>query len=340
MEALLYERIKDNVVQCGLCNHRCVIKNGRRGKCSVRENNNGILETLVYDKIIARNIDPIEKKPLFHFYPGSLSYSIGTVGCNFRCRFCQNADIAHMATDHSGRIMGQPFTPEQMVDEALQAGCTSISYTYTEPTVFFELARNTAERAHERGLKNVFVTNGYMTTAALEMIAPYLDAANVDLKAFTEEFYETQCSATLAPVLESLRTMKKLGIFVEVTTLLIPGLNDSSGELESLAGFIASELGDQTPWHVSRFHPTYRLTDRPPTSPSKLMEARQIGIDKGLAYVYTGNMSGRGAENTSCPGCGNDVIVRSGFTVLENRISHNRCRNCGAHIHGVGLGEL
>ncbi len=338
MEALLYERIKDNVVRCGLCSHRCVIKNGRRGKCNVRENRDGILETLVYDKIIAKNIDPIEKKPLFHFYPGSLSYSIGTVGCNFRCRFCQNADIAHMATDHSGRIMGQTSTPEQMVAEALQAGCKSIAYTYTEPTVFFELARKTAELAHEKGLKNVFVTNGYMTTAALEMIAPYLDAANVDLKAFTEDFYETMCDATLAPVLESLRTMRKLGIFIEVTTLLIPELNDSAGELERLAGFIASELGEHTPWHVSRFHPTYRLTDRPATSPSKLKEARQIGIDKGLAYVYTGNMPGLGTENTRCPGCGNDVILRSGFTVLENRISQNRCRNCGAQVHGVGLG--
>lgn len=337
MEALLYERVKDNVVQCGLCAHRCAIKDGKRGICSVRENRAGTLETLVYDKVIARNIDPIEKKPLYHFYPGSLSYSIGTVGCNFRCRFCQNADIAHMATDHSGRIMGHPFTPEQIVNEALKTGCRSISYTYTEPTVFFELALKTAQLAHEKGLKNVFVTNGYMTAAALDRVAPFLDAANVDLKAFTEIFYEEQCSAKLAPVLNTLRGMRRLGIFIEVTTLVIPGLNDSAGELGDLAGFIAESLGEHTPWHVSRFHPTYRLTDRPATGGAKLMEARQIGIDTGLKYVYTGNMPGLGTESTACPGCGSQVIARSGFMVLQNRVKDSRCPDCGEPIHGVGL---
>ena len=338
MEAMLYEKIRDQVVKCRLCNHRCVIKDGRRGKCSVRENRGGILETLVYDKVIAKNVDPIEKKPLFHFYPGSLSYSIGTTGCNFHCRFCQNADIAHMPKDHSGRIMGQPAEPGQMVEEASRAGCKSIAYTYTEPTIFFELAYATAALAHENGLKNVFVTNGYMTTEALETIAPYLDAANVDVKAFTEEFYENQCDATLAPVLESLRTMKRLGIYIEVTTLVIPGLNDDAGELENLAGFIAGELGPETPWHVSRFHPTYRLTDRPATAVSKLMEATQIGMDKGLQYVYTGNVPGSGTESTACPGCGNDVIVRTGFSVVKNRVKHGgRCPDCGALIDGVGI---
>ena len=341
MEALLYERVKEHVVKCYLCNHRCVIKDGRRGICNVRENRGGILETLVYDRIIARNIDPIEKKPLFHFYPGSLSYSVGTVGCNFRCRFCQNADIAQMAADHSGRISGTPFTPEQMVEEALKTGCRSISYTYTEPTIFYELAFDTAALAHEKGLKNIFVTNGYMTIEALEKIAPFLDAANVDVKAFTEEFYEKQCSASLAPVLDTLRHMRRLGIFIEVTTLVIPGLNDSAGELENLAGFIAKELGEHTPWHVSRFHPTYRLTDRPPTSPSKIMEARRIGIPQGLKYVYAGNLHGTGAENTACSACGRDVIVRSGFSVLENRVAVNSlCPDCGEKIHGVGLTEV
>jgi pyruvate formate lyase activating enzyme len=334
---MLYEKVKDPVVQCRLCSHRCVIKDGRRGKCSVRENKGGILETLVYDRVVARNIDPIEKKPLFHFYPGSLSYSIGTVGCNFRCRFCQNSDIAQMAADYSGRITGQIITPEEIVEDALRNRCRSIAYTYTEPTVFFELALKTAEIAHEKGLKNVFVTNGFMTTEALEIISPFLDAANVDLKAFTEAFYAKQCGAKLAPVLESLRTMKNLDIFVEVTTLVIPGLNDSAEELENLAGFIADELGDETPWHVSRFHPTYKLLDRPATGVSKLMEARQIGIGKGLKYVYTGNVPGIGSENTICYSCGNDVIIRSGFSVVKNRVVNNTCTDCGAKIHGVGL---
>lgn len=337
MEAMLYERIKENIVKCRLCNQKCTIKDGRRGICGVRENRGGTLETLVYDRIIARHIDPIEKKPLFHFYPGSFSYSIGTAGCNFHCTFCQNADIAHMPKAHSGDIPGQPFTPEQMVDEAVRSNCKSISYTYTEPTIFFELAMATGKLAHEKGLKNVFVTNGYMSTEALETIAPYLDAANVDLKAFTDEFYKNQCSAKLAPVIESLRTMKKLGIFIEVTTLVIPGLNDSAGEVEMLAGFIAEELGTDTPWHVSRFHPTYKLTDRPATSVSKLKEARQIGIDQGLKYVYTGNVPGLGTENTLCPGCGKAVIERSGFAEVKNRVVNHQCPDCGSKITGVGL---
>lgn len=339
MEAKLYERIRDNIVRCRLCNHRCVIKDGRRGICGVRENRGGILETLVYDKVVARNIDPIEKKPLFHFYPGSLSYSIGTVGCNFRCRFCQNAEIAHMPGNHSGRITGLALAPEQMVEEAERAGCKSISYTYTEPTVFFELALRTSELARGRGIKNVFVTNGYMSEEALDTITPFLDAANVDLKAFTEEFYENQCDASLAPVLDTLCGMKKRGIFIEVTTLVIPGLNDSPRELESLAGFIAGELGDETPWHVSRFHPTYRLQDRPATAVSKLTEAVRIGREKGLKYVYAGNVPGHGNENTNCYACGREVIVRSGFSVVKNRLVNSHCPDCGAEIHGLGLGD-
>ncbi|MGM0453705.1 MAG: AmmeMemoRadiSam system radical SAM enzyme [Thermodesulfobacteriota bacterium] len=338
MEALLYESMKDRKVQCNLCNHHCTIKDGKRGLCNVRQNRSGTLETLVYDRIIARNVDPIEKKPLFHFYPGSLSYSVGTVGCNFRCRFCQNADIAHMAMEYDGRIMGQKFTPEQMVEEAVQQGCKSIAYTYTEPTVFFELALDSAKMAHRQGVKNVFVTNGYMTPEAIDMISPYLDAANVDLKAFTEKFYKEQCSARLAPVLETLRQMKRLGIFVEVTTLLIPGLNDDPEELGQLAGFIVNELGSDTPWHVSRFHPTYKLTDRSATPVQTLVRAHEIGLEGGLKYVYTGNVASQAKESTQCYHCGTTVIERRGFSVTKNRVENHHCFNCGAVIHGVGLG--
>ena len=330
-------KLKDKKVKCNLCNHRCVIKDGRRGICSVRENRGGALETLVYGRLIARHIDPIEKKPLYHLLPGSLSYSIATVGCNFRCLFCQNADIAQMPSDHKGVIRGGYFSPEDVVDAAVRGDCQSIAYTYTEPTVFFNFAYDTAKLAHEKGIQNIFVTNGYMTAEALHMINPYLDAANVDLKAYTEDFYKTYCGAKLAHVKETLKLMKSLGIFIEVTTLLIPGLNDGKNELEELAAFLANSLGTETPWHISRFHPTYKLTDRPPTPVETLVMAREIGIRSGLKYVYTGNVPGESGENTFCYQCGNILIERWGFYVRKNLIENSRCKHCGAQIHGVGM---
>ena len=335
MEAYLYEPLEDGKVKCNLCSHRCVIKEGRRGKCSVRENQGGSLQTLVYGKIIARHVDPIEKKPLFHFLPGTLSYSVATVGCNFRCKFCQNADIAQMPTDHKGVIMGDAATPEEVVMAAEKSGCHSIAYTYTEPTVFFEFAYDTAKIAHGRGIRNVFVTNGYMTAEALEMINPYLDAANVDLKAFRDRYYKDLCGARLKHVQKTLKRMKALGIFVEVTTLIVPGLNDDSTELEELAAFIANDLGSDTPWHISRFHPTYKLTDRPPTPVKTLSKAREIGLQAGLKYVYTGNVPGNTGENTFCPGCGEIVIERWGFQVGNMRIKDGKCSQCGAGIDGI-----
>ena len=335
MEAYLYKALDGTKVKCHLCSHRCVIKDGRRGLCSVRENKAGALQTLVYGKLIARHVDPIEKKPLFHFLPGTLSYSIATVGCNLRCRFCQNADIAQMPTDHKGRIMGDTINPQQVVDDAAGSRCSSIAYTYTEPTVFFEFAYDTAKIAHTRGIRNVFVTNGYMTAEALEMVNPYLDAANVDLKAFTDEYYKDLCGARLAPVQETLRRMKALGIFVEVTTLIVTGLNDDAAELQQLAEFIARDLGADTPWHISRFHPTYKLTDRPATPVQTLTRAREIGLQAGLKYVYTGNVPGNKGENTFCPGCGQQVVERWGFQVGALRIEDGACAHCGETIDGV-----
>ena len=335
MEAYLYEPLEDKKVKCNLCGHRCVIKEGRRGICSVRENQAGMLHTLVYGKVIASHVDPIEKKPLFHFLPGTLSYSIATVGCNFRCRFCQNADIAQMPTDHKGVIMGDTVTPQEVLAAADKSGCRSISYTYTEPTVFFELAYDTAKIAHERGIRNVFVTNGYMTAEALEMINPYLDAANVDLKAFTDKYYKELCGARLKHVQATLTRMKALGIFIEVTTLIVPGLNDDTAELQELAGFIAKELGTDTPWHISRFHPTYKLTDRLPTPVKTLTRAREIGLEAGLKYVYTGNVPGNSGENTFCYNCGEMVIERWGFQVGALRIKDGKCSQCGAVMDGV-----
>ena len=337
MEAYLYKPLNEKKVKCNLCNHRCVIKNGRRGICGVRENQEGTLKTLVYGKLIASSIDPIEKKPLFHFFPGSLSYSIATVGCNFKCLFCQNADIAQMPSDHDGMIMGDFVTPEDIVDAAEKGNCKSIAYTYTEPTVYFEFAYDTAKIAHEKGIQNVFVTNGYMTSEALEMISPYLDAANVDLKAFNEKFYKEICKAKLEHVKETLKLMKSLGIFVEVTTLLIPGLNDDKHELEMLAEFLVKSLGPETPWHISRFHPTYKLLDRPSTPVETLVMAREIGIKSGLKYVYTGNVPGDNGENTFCYKCKNMLIDRWGFDVRKNLIKNGKCTHCGANIDGVGL---
>ena len=335
MEAYLYERLEDNKVRCNLCSHRCVIKDGRRGICNVRENDGGILNTLVYGKLIAQHIDPIEKKPLFHFLPGTPSYSIATVGCNFRCRFCQNADIAQMPSDREGTILGTRCTPGDVVDAAQGGGCRSIAYTYTEPTVFFEFAYQTAKLAHDRDICNVFVTNGYMTSEALEMIEPYLDAANVDLKAFTDDYYKKVCGAGLKHVQATLKLMKSLDIFIEVTTLIVPGLNDDPSELNDLAAFIARDLGPETPWHISRFHPTYKLTDRPSTPIQTLTTAREIGINAGLRYVYTGNVPGNAAENTFCYSCGETVIERWGFQVENLRLKNGKCTQCGVEIDGV-----
>ncbi len=337
MEAYLYEQLDDRRVRCFLCAHGCVISEGRRGICGVRQNESGVLKSLVYGRVVARNVDPIEKKPIFHLLPGSRSYSIATVGCNFSCRFCQNADIAQMPGDYQGKIVGTPVTPEEVVEDARRQGCRSIAYTYTEPTIFFEFALHTAQRARDAGLKNIFVTNGYMSAAALDMAAPCLDAANVDLKAFSEDFYKKQCGARLAPVKDTLRRMKALGVLVEITTLIIPGLNDDPDELGALAGFIVTELGPETPWHISRFHPTYKLIDRPSTPLTTLQQAGAIGQAAGLRYIYLGNVHGTEGENTHCHGCGQVLIQRRGFAILENRVRNGGCPDCGTEVYGIGM---
>ncbi len=332
-EAYLYEVMENGRVRCALCSHRCIIKPGAKGICGVRENMDGKLYTLVYDKIIARHVDPIEKKPLFHFLPGTLSYSIATVGCNFRCLFCQNADISQMPSDLK-RIMGEQVRPQEIVADAQASGCSTIAYTYTEPTVYFELAKDTAEIASAKGIKNIFVSNGYMTKECLEEIHPNLHAANVDLKAFTDKFYKEMCKARLQPVLDTISNMKKQGVWVEVTTLIIPGKNDSPEELRDIAKFLA-DLDPGIPWHVSRFHPTYRLTDAPPTPPRTVRMAREIGYEMGLKYVYTGNLPGDEGEHTKCHNCGSPLIDRFGFYVRNNRISNDACPSCGHLIPGV-----
>ena len=335
MKAYLFHPMEGSRVKCNLCHHRCIIPQGKRGLCGVRENKNGELVSLVYAQAVAANPDPIEKKPLFHVLPGSHSFSIATVGCNFRCRFCQNANIAQMPRDHSGQITGRFFPPEKVVEQAKQAGCQTIAYTYTEPTIFFEYAYDTAKIAKQEGIRNVFVTNGYETPEAVEKIAPFLDAANVDLKAFSPDFYKEMCGAKLENVLETLQCMNQAGIFLEVTTLVIPGLNDDSEQLKKLAGFIAGALGPQTPWHVSRFHPTYNLTDRAATPPSTLFQAHETGKNAGLHYVYTGNIPGQGGENTYCHNCQTLLIERVGYTIQKNQLQNGACPNCQTPAHGI-----
>lgn len=335
-EAMFYENAGGNRVRCGLCRFRCLINDGRRGICSVRENRGGTLYSLVYGKAIAENVDPIEKKPLFHVMPGSRSFSVATVGCNFRCLHCQNYSISQPLLD-TLQITGIDLPPEEIVAKALASGCRSIAYTYTEPTIFFEYAYDTAVLAKKAGLMNVFVTNGYITPEALTMIRPFLDAANIDLKGFSERFYREVVHATLKEVLDSIVEYKRQGIWIELTTLIIPGWNDTDDELRGIARFIADKVGVETPWHVSRFHPTFKMTDRTPTPVATLARARQIGLDEGLAYVYEGNVPEEGGENTCCPACGELLIRRRGFYLAENRIKQGKCPDCAAVIDGIDM---
>ena len=335
-EASFYQKRSGNTVECGLCRHRCVIPDGKRGICCVRENREGTLYTRVYGNPCTWHVDPIEKKPLYHFFPGSKAFSIATVGCNFRCLHCQNHEISQLPRDEN-RIVGYAMDPKEVVEEARKAGCGSISYTYTEPTMFFEYAFDIAGLAKEAGLANNFVTNGYIEEEPLTAIQPYLDAANIDLKGFSEGFYKKVCGARLEGVLASIRKHKSLGIWIELTTLVIPAYNDSDEELSRLARFIADEVGPETPWHVSAFHPTYKLKDSHPTPAGTLMKAREIGLAAGLRYVYTGNIPGIDGEHTYCYNCKKPVIQRWGFGVTGYDIRDGSCAFCGARIDGIGM---
>lgn len=332
-EAMLYSPLEEGKVRCFLCHHRCTIPPSKRGICGVRENKGGRLYTLVFGRAISLNVDPIEKKPIFHLFPGSTSFSIATVGCNFRCLQCQNHEISQMPVDE-GRIEGSNVPPSKIVSLAKDYGCRSISYTYTEPTIYFEYAYETSMLANQQGIKNIFVTNGYMTEEALKKIQPYLDAANVDLKSFREDFYKRVCGAKLGPVLDNLRLMREMGIWVEITTLVIPTLNDSDKEFEEIAQFILS-LGPEVPWHISAFYPTYKMLNLPRTPPSLLHKAREIGVQTGLRYVYCGNIPGEEGEDTLCPHCGRRVIQRVGFRVLKNDVVGGTCRHCHGTVDGL-----
>jgi pyruvate formate lyase activating enzyme len=332
-DAMLWKALDESGVSCALCAHRCAISPGKFGICGVRRNDGGKLVTLVYGEVITAHVDPIEKKPFHHFLPGTTSFSIATVGCNFRCAFCQNWEISQASKKGGAGGGGFKLMPGDVVREAVAGGCRSISYTYTEPTIFFEFAYDTARLAREKGLRNTFVTNGYMTAEALETIHPYLDAANVDLKAFKDETYKKVCKARLGPVLDSIRLMKRLGIWVEVTTLVVPGLNDGDEELAAIARFLAG-VDPAIPWHISRFHPDYEYTEAAATPVRTLERAFELGKREGLRFIYVGNVGGI-SEDTPCPSCGKVLIRRRGFDVGENLMNGANCPFCGASVPGV-----
>lgn len=332
-EALLWTGRDDGTVVCALCAHRCTIAQGRTGRCAVRRNDGGRLVSLNYGTTVAMNVDPIEKKPLFHFLPGTTAYSVASMGCNFRCRFCQNHDISQGPRE-TGEILGRALTPAEAVAQARTAGCPTIAHTYTEPTVYMEWALETARLSREAGLRTVFVTNGFMTGEALELILPFLDAANVDLKAYSDETYREVIGGRLQPVLDTIEAMHRGGVLVEVTTLVIPGMNDSDDELRRIARFIAG-VHPAIPWHVSRFHPDYEMLDRPPTPTRTIQRARRIGLAEGLHHVYCGNLPGDDGESTSCHGCGAMLVRRWGYRVVENRLEGTRCPDCGLEQHLV-----
>ncbi|MFH0922315.1 MAG: AmmeMemoRadiSam system radical SAM enzyme [Fibrobacterota bacterium] len=319
-------------VRCGLCAHGCVIPEGRTGRCAVRRNRDGVLYSENYGEMAALALDPVEKKPLLHFLPGSTTYSYAARGCNFHCAFCQNASLSQA---NGFTIPSRQIGPEALVAQAVRSGARSISFTYSEPTVFFEFAEDTARLARLQGLRNVFVTNGFMSPAACQAAASFLDAVNVDLKCFSEATYRKVMGGALGPVLENIRVLHAAGVWLEVTTLLVPSMNDSEAEFRAIARFLASVSVD-LPWHLSRFHPQYRMTDRDPTPVALLRRACDIGREEGLRFVYTGNVPGEEGESTRCPDCRTRLIQRHGCSVSSsNLLPDGRCPHCGLAMPGV-----
>jgi len=329
-EAMLYCACEGREVRCSLCSHRCRIPEGKRGLCRARENRAGKLYSLVYGRLVAAHVEFIEKKPLYHFLPGSRSYSIASPGCNFRCPWCQNWQLSR--TDGYGDFEGLPCTePARVVRRAVLERCESVCYTYTEPTVFMEYALDTARLARQEGLRNAFVTNGYQSPEAVAAMRGLIDAANVDLKSFSDEFYREYCGARLQPVLDTIRAMHQAGIHVEVTTLVVPGQNDSEPELRRTASFLAG-ISRDLPWHVTRFHPDYQVTWIEPTPVETIRRAVQIGREAGLRFVYAGNLRLPEAKDTLCPACRHVVVRREGLGRTEVDLEGTRCPQCGAEM--------
>ncbi len=337
-KAILYEKLKDNKVQCLACHNQCLINNKRIGICGVRQNINGDLYLLVYGKAISVNIDPIEKKPLFHFLPSQKAFSLGTLGCNFDCDFCQNWEISQAPKPFDKiqgiKHYGEEWGPEKIVNYCKENNIPIIAYTYNEPTIWAEYALDTMRLAKKEGIKNIWVSNGFMTEKTLNFIAPYLDAINIDLKSFSEKFYRKTCKGRLEPVKENIKKIWKMGIWIEVTTLVIPGFNDSTKELKQIAKFLVG-ISKDLPWHISAFYPCYKMLTQAPTSQEILINACEIGKKAGLRYIYTGNIPNSDYESTYCPKCNSLIIERWGMEVLENNLKNEKCPKCNTKIKGI-----
>jgi len=334
----LFFREKGGKLVCGLCPHSCELDEGEKGLCGVRERRGAELLSLNYGVLISAQVDPIEKKPLYHFLPGSASLSVAAPGCNLSCKWCQNWEISQLPVlepEAMTRLAGRFVPPEDVVAAALRAGVPSISYTYTEPTVYYEYALDIMKLAKDRGLRNIWVTNGFINPRPLRDTAGLLDSANVDFKFVNREAMQRWTGGRPRPVMNALRLMKRMGVWVEVTTLLVPGVNDSDREIREIARFISRELGPETPWHVSGFYPAFMVRDIPPTPASSLMRAMEIGREEGLSFVYPGNREMPGFEDTRCPSCGALLIKRHWFSVLRNRLTGGKCPDCGKDVPGI-----
>lgn len=330
-ECMFYEKLKDNKIQCHLCPRHCMIEEGKRGNCNVRENQKGRLYSLVYAKPCAIAIDPIEKKPLYHFMPGSSVYSIGTAGCNLHCKFCQNWTTSQAAPEE---VTSMTITPKQVIEEAEYQGCHAIAYTYNEPIIFYEYVLDCAKLAKKKGIKNIIVCNGFINPEPLEEWCKYIDAANIDLKAFTDKFYKEVTGAWIKPVLESLKTIKKQGVWLEITNLIIPTLNDKPAEIKKMCKWIKENIGTTTPLHFTAFYPCYKLIDIKPTPKATLIKAKSIADKEGLKYVYIGNVPAEKESNTYCPKCGNLLLERGWFNITQNNIKKGKC-SCGHEAEGI-----
>jgi len=331
-EALFYQKLDHKTVQCQLCPRRCIIPNGRRGFCGIRENRDGTLYTLSYAKAVAIHIDPIEKKPLFHFLPSSTAFSLATAGCNLKCKFCQNWEISQAKPEE---VEYNYIEPIELVKKVKASGCPTIAYTYTEPTIFYEYMLATAKLAKSAGIKNIMHSNGYINEEPLKALAKYLDAANIDLKGFSDDYYSKMTEGTLEPVLKSLKILKEEGVHLELTNLVLSGYNDDPDSIIKMCLWIKENLGPDTPLHFSRFFPMYKLMHLNPTPAETLEKARQIALDCGLKYVYIGNLAGHPAENTYCPKCKKILIERRGYFIVQNNIKDGKCKFCGEKIAGV-----
>lgn len=335
---LLYQTLKQKMLKCLACSHQCIIRPGDSGICGVRQNQAGQLKLLVYGRPCSLAVDPIAKKPLYHFLPGTEIFSLGTFGCNFRCKFCQNWDISQIRQNSKTTVSLfenlRYWSPEDIVQETKDRGLPSIAYTYNEPTIWTEYAIDIARLAKKQDIKNVYVTNGYMSRQTCDYISQYIDAINIDLKSFSEDFYFKTCQARLQPVLDNIVYLHQQGLWLEITTLVIPGVNDTEEELKKIADFLVNVSPDM-PWHLSAFHPNYQMLDKPSTSYAKLLQAKQIGQQAGLKYIYIGNLPVQEHNNTYCPQCNELLIERKYMDAAVKGLSKSRCHKCQERIAGV-----